>query len=438
MRWFKLCCAVWGIVGQLDSAQADELLNHFRGALEHDAQFAIARALNKAGEEESELGLAGLLPSLSLEAQSNWSHAQFGAVGGSSESRHQNSNYSVQLRQPIFRWQQWGRYQQGQQQHALSRLQLGIAAQALIMRVAKSYFDVLVAQEVLDVLGRLREVEAEQLAGAKKQFELGGVSIADVHEAQASFDLVSARIIAARSKLGLARHELSRITGMPVRKLREATARVDMALPLPSRVDAWMVSALRSSLEIQAQEVLLDIAKSEVQIRKAEHLPSLDLVASTSMLQTSGAGAARGVSSTIGVRMSMPLYAGGGASSGVRKAASLAAKAEHELEDARRAVASRVREAWAGVTDGVEQVKALEAAKVSSESALAANKLGYKLGERTGRDVLEMQSQYSDTLQRLSNARYDILLAQLRLKAAVGTLNEGDLVEVSRMLSERA
>ncbi|UVJ44499.1 TolC family outer membrane protein [Pseudomonas sp. LS1212] len=438
MKWFKSSCAALAIIGLLESAQADNLLKHYRDALEHDAQFLAARALSQAGDEESILGLAGLLPNLSLDAQSNWSQAQYETFGGSLEHRRQSRSYGVQLRQPVFRWQSWVHYQQGKQQKAFARLQLGIAAQALILRVAKAYFDVLITKEVLDVLSRLREVDAEQLAGAKKHFELGNVSITDVHEAQASLDLVSARIIVARSKAGLARHELSRITGSPVGELRGLTGGVGMVLPQPADANDWVTSAERNSLEVQAQEVLLDIARNEVRSRKAEHLPSLDLVASKSMQQNPSVGTERGTTATIGLRMSMPLYAGGGTSAAVRKAKALAAKAEYELEDAKGAAALLAREAWAGVIDGVGQVRALEAAKISAESALAANRLGYKIGVRIGRDVLEMQSQYSDTLQRLSSARYDTLLAKLRLKAAVGALSEEDLVEVNLLLDEQA
>ncbi|MCY1175749.1 Outer membrane protein TolC [compost metagenome] len=181
--------------------------------------------------------------------------------------------------------------------------------------------------------------------------------------------------------------------------------------------------------------MLLEIARNETQSRKAEQLPTLDLVASKSLQQNPNTGTERGATDTIGLRMSMPLYAGGGASASVRKAKTLAAKAEYELEDARRAAASLARAAWAGVVDGVGQVRALEAAKISAESALAANRLGYKVGVRTGRDVLEMQAQYSEMLQRLSSARYDTLLAKLRLKAAVGALSEEDLVELNVFLS---
>ncbi|WP_233281714.1 TolC family outer membrane protein [Pseudomonas tructae] len=412
-------------------------MRHYRNALAYDAQFSAARALSQARDEEPALALSALLPSISLDAQVNWSQAWSQTADASLKHRRQTNSYGVQLRQPVFRWQSWVQYQQGQQQQALGRLQLGVAAQALIVRVAKAYFDVLSANEVLGVLSRQREVDAEQLAGAKKQFELGGVSIADVHEARASFDLVSARLVAARSALGLACHELSRITGVPVGALRGGASRLGPVRLLPAEADVWVVSAMRNSLEVQVQEVLVAVAKYEVQSRKAEHLPSVDLVASKNVQQAPNAGIERGGAANIGLRMSMPLYAGGGTSAGVRKAKALAARAEYELEDARRAAASLAREAWAGVIDGNEQVRALEAAKISAESALAANQLGYKVGVRTGRDVLEMQSQYSETLQRLSSARFGTLLAQLRLKAAVGALSEADLAEVSGLLFQK-
>ncbi|MCY1268879.1 Outer membrane protein TolC [compost metagenome] len=430
-RWLNLALLLGCLIGP---AHAADLLQVYRQALLHDAQFAAAQAQHRAGLERVEQGRAGLLPQLSLDAQNMWNQTQYQVATGDIEHRQQNRTYSIQLVQPVFRWQNWVQYQQAGQEAVLAVSRLNSAYQDLLLRVAEAYFEVLNAQDVLAAVRQLRAADAEQLASARKNFELGNVSVADVHEAQASFDRASAQSIKAESDFELARHALTRIIGRWPGSLLGLRAGVALGPPRPDNIEAWVAAAEQSSFEVQAQELLLDIARSEVRSRRAEHLPTLDLVASQNMQQRPNVGTERSEASSIGLRLSIPLYGGGRPSSAVREAQALQAKTEAELEDARRAAALAVRQAWLGVLGGMAQVRALEAAKVSAKSALDANRLGYKVGVRISIDVLEVQSKFAETLQQLSRARYDTLLAQLRLKAAVGDLDESDLREINALL----
>jgi len=432
-RWLSQVLVLLCLMG---SAQAADLLQVYRQALLNDAQFAAAQAQQRAGLELVEQRRAGLLPQLSLDAQNTWNQTQYEVVAGYIEHRQQSRTYNIQLVQPLFRWQNWVQYQQGGQQTALAANRLSSAYQELLLRVAEAYFEVLNAQDVLAAVRQLRSADAEQLAGARKNFELGNVSIADVHEAQASFDRASAQSIKAESDFELARHALARIIGRQPGSLLGLRIGVALDPPQPGNIEAWVVAAEQGGLEVQAQELLLNIAQDEVRSRKAEHLPTLDLVASQNMQPRPNVGTERSESTSIGFRLSMPLYGGGRPSSAVREAQALQVKTEAELEDARRAATLAVRQAWLGVVGGMAQVRALEAAKISAKSALDANRLGYKVGVRIIIDVLEVQSQFAETLQQLSRARYDTVLAQLRLKAAVGSLAEADLRELNTLLGE--
>lgn len=422
-----------GVVAQ---AQGSDLLQTYRQALLHDAQYAAAKAHQRVGEERWVQGRAGLLPQVSLDAQTHWMETDYQVTAGYTQQHKQNRSYDVQLIQPIFRWQNWVQFQQGGLQRALAQIHLDSAGQTLLVRVAQAYFEVLNATEVLEAIRDLRTADAEQLASARKNFELGNVSIADVHEAQASFDRTKAKFIKARSDLDLARYALARITGQHPGALKGLRGNLALAPPQPAELEAWIKSAQRYSLEVQAQELLLSIASNEVRIRKAEHLPSIDLVISQNMQQNPNPSTQRTDSSSIGLRLSVPLYSGGRLGSAAREALAMQERTEFELEDARRAAVLATREAWSGVMDGMAQVKALEAAKVSARSAVASNQLGYKVGVRVGIDVLEVQSKFSDIVQQLSRARYDTLLAQLRLKAAVGALSQDDIAEVNAILGD--
>ncbi len=424
----------WGLASVIDPVRADDLLTAYRLALRHDAQYSAALAQRRAGDEGLNQGRAGLLPQISFDAQTSWSETEYEVVNGAIKKRRQNRSYGVQLVQPLFRWQSWIQYQQGGLQKLLAELQAKSAGQALMLRVAEAYFNVLNAADVIDALEQLQAADELQLASARKNFDLGNASIVDVHEAQMSHDRITAQLVKARSDLVLARHALARLTGRRPGALKRLGNQVMLSPPEPVDVEAWVMNAERDSLEVQTQELVLQIAGNEVRSRKAEHLPTLDMVVSQNMQQSPNVSTERSESAAIGVRLSMPLFSGGRTTSSAREAVALHQQAEYELEDTRRGAALAAREAWSGVMDGIAQVKALEVARVSADTAVRSNRRGYQVGVRTGADVLEVQGQLSDFVQQLAKARYDVLFAQLRLKAAIGALSPVDLDKINVLL----
>ena len=420
-----------------NGAAAADLIEVYRDALANDAKFSAARAEFDAGREKSVQGRSGLLPQIGLAADTTWNDAETrSATAAPLAARSYNSNgYRVQLTQPLLRWQNWVQFKQGELQSALAETRFGTARQELVLRVAEAYFEVLNAQDTLAAVGQLRTAAAEQLELAKTSFEVGTVTITDVHEAQSRFDLASAQEIAAHNQLEVARHSLAQIIGKDPEALAGLREGVHLQRPQPDRITDWVAAAETGSLGVQAQQLAREIAAREVERARAGHLPTLDLVATHGVSNRPQASIERSEATTVGLQLNLPLYAGGRVSSLSREAAALRVKADAELEDARRSAALAARESWLGLTSGMAQVKALEAARVSSASALEANKLGYEVGVRINIDVLNAQTQLADTLQRLSRARYDTLLAQLRLKAAAGTLGEDDVAAINALLA---
>jgi outer membrane protein len=167
-------------------------------------------------------------------------------------------------------------------------------------------------------------------------------------------------------------------------------------------------------------------------------LPTLDLVASRGSNSVGNNPLAFGgynsTANVVGLQLQIPIFSGGATNSKDNEAVALHQKSIADLNNAKRGAALQARQAYLGVTSGLAQVKALEAALVSSQSAVDSNKLGYEVGVRINIDVLNAQSQYFDTRQKLMKARLDTLLAQLKLKAAAGNLTEGDLKAVNALL----
>lgn len=423
-------------------ASGADLTQVYRDALANDATFAAARASYQAGLERLPQGRAGLLPSVSLSGASNWNNLDLRYFDPNITRKYNGNSWQVQLSQPLFRWQNWVQYQQGEIQVAQAEAIYRQARQDVALKVAQAYFDVMVAQDALAAAQALKQANAEQLAQARKSFEVGTVTITDVHEAQSRHDLASAQEIAAESDLSVKRHALTVLTGKPVEPLRGLAVGARLSRPEPADLQAWVSAAETGNLGVQAAQLGHEVAVRDVERNRAAHLPTVDLVASygnsvSSSAQYSGMATPARTnmdSAVIGVQLNLPLFQGGLVNSRTREAEAQKDKSRADLESARRNAAQSARQAYLGMSSGLAQVQAYEAAKVSSRSALDANKLGYEVGVRINIDVLNAQSQVYDTEQKLSKARYETLLAQLRLKAAAGTLGDEDVQAVNALL----
>lgn len=420
-------------------ATAADLVSVYREAINYDAQFASARASLEAGREKLPQGRAGLLPLIVAGASTTSNDVDIQPRVGATQSGSYNSHaWSVSLTQPLFRWQNWVSYNQAELAVGLAETQFVLAKQDLILRVATAYFDALLAEDTLATAQAQRVAIAETLESAKRNFEVGTATITDTHEAQARFDLTTAQLIGAQNDLAVKRYALHVLVGKDVPSLKRLGSGVALSRPQPENIDKWVEMAQTSGLGVQISTAGLEIADREIDRQRSGHLPTLDLVATRSNSgQQLSLPVAAGLSTdatTVGLQLSVPLFAGGATSSRDREAVALKDKAQADLDNARRSAAQGARTAFLGVTSGLSQVKAFEAALTSSQSALDSNKLGYEVGVRINIDVLNAQSQLYDTRQKLAKARLDTLLALLKLKATAGGLGEADLAAVNLLL----
>jgi len=418
------------------SAWGADLMSVYRDALGNDAKFMAAKAQLEAGREKVVQGRAGLLPGIGATATTTWNENTYNGF-----DRNFNSNtYGAELRQPLFNYGNWIQYRQGELQTGLAEAQFQVARQDLILRVSEAYFNVLNAQDTLTSLRALREAASQQLELARKSFEVGTVTVTDVHEAKSRFDLSSAQVIAAENSLEVARQTLAQIIGSVPEGVQGLRPGASLAPPQPSDITQWVQAAEQQSYGVQVQRIAADIADREVSRNRAGHMPTLDVVANigqTNAGATSSSDARyEATARSIGLELNIPIFQGGLVSSRTREAAALLTKAQADLDDARRSAALAARQSYLGVTNGLAQVQALEAARISSQSALEANRLGYEVGVRINIDVLNAQSQLADAEQQLAKARYDTLIAQLRLKAAVGALSEEDVAQLNALLTQ--
>jgi outer membrane protein len=424
------------------NAQAENLVQVYRDARAYDAQYAAARYALQAGQEKLPQGRALLLPTLGLSANLTDNrvelHSKNDLLSPSFNRPYRSDGYALNFSQPIYRKQNFLQYDEAGYQVKQAEATFGQAGQDLIVRTAQAYFDVLAAQDTLTLVRAQKAAISEQLAQAKRNFEVGTATITDTHEAQARYDLVVAQELAAQNDLDNKKSALQQLTGKEYTSLAPLQKNVKLSLPNPNDAESWVNLAEKQSYPVQIQEATTEIANLEMKRNAAGHYPTLDLVASygqtdQTATQLSPIGS-NVTNSSIGLQLALPLYQGGAISSREREAAATYEKARQDLENARRTAALAARQAYLGVVNGVSQVGALEQALVSSQSALDSNKLGYEVGVRINIDVLNAQQQLYSTERDLAVARYNTITTQLKLKAAAGSLREEDLEQVNLAL----
>ncbi|WP_343728345.1 TolC family outer membrane protein [Duganella sp.] len=423
------------------NAQAADLLQVYQQALANDATYASARSSLAAGQERITQGRSGLLPTIAASGSNtrntgDATSAEFltGNLVKNDTEYHANT-YTVSLSQPLFNWGAWETYQQSKLAQATAEATFSQAQQDLIVRVAQAYFDVLTAQDNLTATQAQKVATTEQLASAKRNFEVGTQTITDTHEAQAAYDLVVAQEFAAINDLDNKRTALQVIVGQTTGELAPLRPGVTIAPPSPAAVEPWVSSAETQNYSVVAAGLNVEIAKREISRNRANHLPTANLIASTSHQRQTGASGSTVNNNAIGVSWNIPIFNGFAITSKVRETIALEDKARNDLEATKRAAAQTARQAFLGMTSGLAQVKALEAAEVSSKSSLDSNKLGYQVGVRINIDVLNAQKLLYSTQKDLSKARYDTIMNGLRLKSAAGSLKESDLAPINALLA---
>ena len=441
----RTLCATWFIAAALAGpAHAADLLQIYRDALSNDAAYASARATRDAGLESLPQGRAAILPTVSatMSTQMNNLEISFRNALPDSNRKGNTNSYSITLTQPLFNWASYMTYKGAGYKVAQAEAIFAQAHLDLIVRVSQAYFDVLASQDSLAFITAQRTAISEQLAQAKRNFEVGTATITDTHEAQARYDLSTSQRLAAENDLEIKKQVLQQIIGKLPAGLLPLRSALQLSPPQPSAMEQWVKSAEEQSFGVRVQQAGLEIATREIERLRAGHYPSLNLVgtlgASSQNLSSTGTAntASDTNSRTIALQLAVPLYAGGNVSSQVRQAVALQEKTRQDLELSKRSAALSARQSFLGVTNGMAQVRALEAALVSSQSALDSNKLGYEVGVRINIDVLNAQQQLFSTKRDLSKARYDTLVNGLKLKAAAGSLSEEDVAAVNRLLGE--
>lgn len=422
--------------------QADNLLQIYREAQQNDPALASARALWQATQEKLPQARAGLLPNVSANGTANLNRYDINVSGLPNADTGRGfgaGSLTISASQPIYRVGNVVLYEQAREQVAQADYTLASAQQDLIIRVAVAYFDVLLAQYNIELAQAQKNAVSEQLAQAKRNFEVGVSTITDTNEAQARYDQILANEIVTQNdydnRVAALRAIINRVPG-PLARLSQ---NFEPALPEPNNAQWWTDKALQSNLAVQVAQSTVSIATLEIDRQRAGHLPTLDLVASYGGTFANGSSNFdqnyNQRSGIVGLSLTVPIYQGGFVNSRVRESIALQDNARAQLEAARRNALFNSQTGFSGLTSAVASVKAVNQAVRSAEVAYQSNKLGQEVGVRTNLDVLNTLQNVFTARRDLASAYFSYLVGILRLKGAVGTLDEQDVEDLNRRLS---
>lgn len=415
----------------------------YEAAYQNDATIRASRAGTAASNERLPQAQAQQRPNVSLSATRFHNDLtsktrNFLSQPVTNENKYYSDNQVLSVRQPLYRPYLSALVRQAEAQVEDANAALERDEQSLVIRVGEAYFDALLAQDQLLLVGAQKNTYTTQLDAARKSLAAGSGTRTDIDEAQARLDMTLAQELEAQQNVEFTRRRLEVLIGQPV----DVLARLDVqqftpTVPTPSQVEAWVERAEQASPELQSLRAQLEAARQEVEKAQAGHKPTLDAVAqwSRSNSDTVTNVNARYDNKSIGLQLSVPLYAGGYVDSTVRQAVAAQERAREALEATRRDLGVRVHREFRGMTEGVLRVQALEQAVRSAEQVVLSNQKSFEAGSRTMIDVLNAQQQRTTAQRDLAQARYVYLVSRLRLQALAGDDRQASVAQVNSALA---
>ena len=427
------------------AAQADDLLQTYHNARNSDPQFAAAESNRAIAAERPVQARAALLPQVGGSVNYNLANRGDTDGDGQSDGTTRSANWGLSAQQSIFDWGNYTALRAAKATDRAGGFDLEAAGHNLITRTSAAYFDVLVQLETLAAAEAAEAALKKQFDFADKRLEVGLAPITDVHEARAQYDGARANTIVQRNALQDAYQALAEITGTPVRNLRALPEDFQPEAPEGDGLGRWLATAMENNPSLRAAEYALSASEHSVNTARAGHLPRLTLGAGYDNGAAWGdlgpggvGGTSTGEGSSVGLTLTVPIFAGGATQSQVRQALSRRDISQQQLEQSRRALDRNTRNAYQTVVAGVAEIEARRQALVSARSAYEASQVGLEVGTRTVVDVLINQQNLFNAEQQYALARYNFLQNRLLLSQAVGGLDVAELQDINRLLTQDA
>ena len=423
---------------------SENILEIYNEALENDPTYKSAEYSYLADKQIVVQGRAALLPSITLSGSTNWNEYY---QNDQLQQEYNSFSKSARISQPLFRLDSWFNFKRSKSLTNAAEADFAYQQQNLLLRTAELYFGVLRAIDNLNASISEEKAIKKQLDQAQQRYEVGLSAITGVQEAQLAFDLSMAARINNEGNLFSAREALNALIGREIFSLDELGENLNVSSPFPNSKEEWVKTALENNYQLKAAYLRRDAAKSNARSVASNHLPKIDIVGSGSESETNQFnyegfevnGQGIPVPAVTGrrnysIQLSVPIFQGGALSSRRKQAYSQFNEADENTLFTERSVIQEVRSQFSNVVTLVANVNAQRQAVISATSALEATQVGYKVGTRNIVDLLQAEKNLYSAEKNLANAKYDYILANLRLALAAGTIGPNNIVDINNIL----
>lgn len=428
------------------AAQAADLWDIYQLAVKNDPTFQQAQANYDAASEDGTIARGGYLPNITLNAhryRNENSGVQIG-VDNAGNIGPQNftstvyeTQYQLQLTQPIFDWAAWHNIEVANAQMAQADAQFTAAQEDLIQRTSTAYFNVLNARDTLRADRATVDANAKQLEQAREKYQVGMSAITDVENAQAAYDQSVATLISAQQQVITNEEQLRAIIGQPVGQLMEPSVDMPLRTPNPNTPQQWVDQALKQNPNILAAQANADVANATIGVKRAGEMPTLNVVAQHNKTDDTGNNIfdlSHIKGNFVELELSWPLFSGFSTYASVSQAQSQYQAALANVNLVSRQTEQQARTAYLGVLTGISQVTSLRQSVKSNQTSMDATQTGMEVGTRTIVDVLTARQNLLTAETSFSNARYTYLESLLTLKQSAGILAEDDMKQINSLL----
>ena len=394
--------------------QAETLTDTLISAYKHSGLLEQNRALLRAADEDVAQSVAGLRPVVSYVVSSNYSSQADMTPGSDGIS----SSVSISADLMLY---DFGRTQLGidvaKETVLMMRDALVGVEQNVLLRAVTAYMSVQRDASIVGLRNNNVRLITTELRAAKDRFEVGEVTRTDVAIAEARLASANSALAAAMGNLARSREEYRAAVGSYPGNL--ATPPTPPATA--SSQDAAVATARTRHPDILQAQRRVTVAEMGVAMAEAGLKPSLSGSANLAVDQDGQD------SSSIGLRLSGPIYQGGQLASVHRKAAAQVDAARAGLHLTRLGLDQNVGNAWASLMVADAGVQASEQQIRASTVAFRGVREEAALGARTTLDVLNAEQELLDANAAKISAETDRYVAVYNLLAAMGLLTADHL-----------
>lgn len=422
-RVLRASAMVLALLVTSGAAQAQSVVGALTSAYVNSPGLMAALLSVKSAAENIVLAKAGTRPTIGLSVDGSTGVSVIAGIDGSSTSR--SMSITLAYRQTLFdNFQTDAKVEQARAMVEVSTYALANEEQNVLLSVIQAYVNVVRDTALVQLRQENVEFFDAQVSSADERLRIGEGTRIDVSQAQARRAQAVAAYRAAIASLASSQASFERWVGHKPRNLRLEFPYVRL---LPKSVDQAISLATSRHPAILSAGAAIRAAQAGSDEARAAFGPTLDLIGSICSLNCFGGGSSIGMSGSIRLSLSVPIYAGGALGASVRKANLEQIKSEVQALDARDQVQEAVVSSWSALQNATAQIESAQSAVESGELVLDGINQERDVGQATTLDVLNARAELTQAREAQIQASAARVIASFALIAATGGLSASNL-----------